>query len=79
MSPTLGMFDAAAADEISTGLDSSSITEITKLLSVIVKTFNSTAIISLLQPPPEVFNTFDDIILMREGEIVFHGAITSRI
>ena len=26
-----------------------------------------TQVISLLQPPPEVFNLFDDLILMTEG------------
>ncbi|KAJ0043838.1 hypothetical protein Pint_17175 [Pistacia integerrima] len=33
----------------------------------------STVLISLLQPAPETFDLFDDIILMAEGKIVYHG------
>jgi hypothetical protein len=29
--------------------------------------------VSLLQPPPEVVEQFDNIMLMREGHVVFHG------
>jgi len=28
---------------------------------------------SLLQPAPETFDLFDDIILLSEGQIVYHG------
>lgn len=28
---------------------------------------------SLLQPPPEVFNLFDDVLLLSEGHIVYYG------
>ncbi len=33
-------------------------------------------VIALLQPTPETFNLFDDIILMREGRVVYHGPRT---
>ncbi len=29
---------------------------------------------ALLQPPPEVFDLFDDIMLLSEGQVVYHGA-----
>lgn len=32
-----------------------------------------THVISLLQPPPEVFNLFDEIILMSEGQVIYHS------
>ena len=32
-----------------------------------------TVVISLLQPPPETLELFDDIILLCEGQIVYHG------
>eukprot|EP00268_Persea_americana_P059369 TRINITY_DN7275_c2_g1_i2.p1 TRINITY_DN7275_c2_g1~~TRINITY_DN7275_c2_g1_i2.p1 ORF type:complete len:1223 (-),score=195.79 TRINITY_DN7275_c2_g1_i2:74-3238(-) len=32
-----------------------------------------TMVISLLQPSPETFDQFDDIILLCEGQIVYHG------
>lgn len=28
---------------------------------------------ALLQPPPEVFNLFDDVLLLSEGQVVYHG------
>ena len=28
---------------------------------------------SLLQPPPEVFDLFDDVLLLSEGQVVYHG------
>ncbi len=32
---------------------------------------------SLLQPPPEVFALFDDLILMDQGQIIYHGPVQS--
>lgn len=28
---------------------------------------------ALLQPAPEVFNLFDDVLLLAEGHIIYHG------
>ncbi|RZC82270.1 hypothetical protein C5167_045059 [Papaver somniferum] len=60
-------------DEISTGLDSSTTFQIIKFMKQIVHVVNMTMIISLLQPAPETFELFDDVILLSEGEIVYHG------
>ncbi|XP_030964857.1 pleiotropic drug resistance protein 1-like [Quercus lobata] len=38
-----------------------------------VHIFNGTAVISLLQPAPETYNLFDDIILISDGQIVYQG------
>ena len=38
-----------------------------------VDTYKSVALVSLLQPPPEVYELFDNVMLMREGRIVYHG------
>ena len=38
-----------------------------------MKILNGTTIISLLQPSPEVYELFDDIILLSEGHIVYQG------
>ena len=32
-----------------------------------------TVLMALLQPAPEVYDLFDDIMLLAEGHIVFHG------
>lgn len=60
-------------DEISTGLDSSTTYQIVKFMKQIVHTIDVTMIISLLQPEPETFELFDDIILLSEGQIVYQG------
>ncbi|KAJ1697900.1 hypothetical protein LUZ63_006412 [Rhynchospora breviuscula] len=60
-------------DEISTGLDSSTTFQIVKFIRQMVHIFDGTVMVSLLQPAPETYNLFDDIILMSEGQIVYHG------
>uniref|UniRef100_A0ACD5TSL6 Uncharacterized protein n=1 Tax=Avena sativa TaxID=4498 RepID=A0ACD5TSL6_AVESA len=60
-------------DEISTGLDSSSTFQIVKYIREMVHVMDYTVMISLLQPPPEIYNLFDDIILLSEGYIVYQG------
>ncbi|KAL3834929.1 hypothetical protein ACJIZ3_009665 [Penstemon smallii] len=68
-------------DEISTGLDSSTTFQIVKCLQQIVHFTEATIFMSLLQPAPETFDLFDDIILLSEGQIVYQGPrehVTSR-
>ncbi|KAK6136023.1 hypothetical protein DH2020_030233 [Rehmannia glutinosa] len=60
-------------DEISTGLDSSTTYQIIKYMRQMVHIMDVTMIISLLQPAPETFELFDDIILLSEGRIVYQG------
>ncbi|XP_070661681.1 ABC transporter G family member 29-like [Malus domestica] len=60
-------------DEISTGLDSSTTHQIVKCLQQIVHITEATILMSLLQPAPETFDLFDDIILLSEGKIIYQG------
>ncbi|CAN6692199.1 unnamed protein product [Malus baccata var. baccata] len=60
-------------DEISTGLDSSTTFQITKFMRQMVHIMDVTMVISLLQPAPETYDLFDDIILISEGQIVYQG------
>uniref|UniRef100_A0A7N0V0C7 ABC transporter domain-containing protein n=1 Tax=Kalanchoe fedtschenkoi TaxID=63787 RepID=A0A7N0V0C7_KALFE len=60
-------------DEISTGLDSSTTFQIVKCLQQIVHYTEATILVSLLQPAPETFDLFDDIIFISEGQIVYQG------
>ncbi|RZC92754.1 hypothetical protein C5167_007814 [Papaver somniferum] len=69
----VGPAKAYFMDEISTGLDSSTTFQIIKFMKQLVHVMNVTMVISLLQPAPETFELFDDIILLSEGEIVYHG------
>ena len=60
-------------DEISTGLDASVTYDICASIRAWAKEMRGTVIIALLQPTPEVYTLFDDILLMREGAVVYHG------
>lgn len=60
-------------DEISTGLDSSTTFQIVNSLRHYVHILDGTAVISLLQPAPETYDLFDDIILLSDGYIVYQG------
>ncbi|KAK3034466.1 hypothetical protein RJ639_033322 [Escallonia herrerae] len=60
-------------DEISTGLDSSTTFQIVKYMRQMVHIMDVTMIISLLQPAPETYDLFDDIILLSEGQVVYQG------
>ncbi|XP_019187474.1 PREDICTED: ABC transporter G family member 39-like [Ipomoea nil] len=60
-------------DEISTGLDSSTTFQIVKYMRQLVHVMDVTMVISLLQPAPETYDLFDDIILLSEGQIVYQG------
>ncbi|KAK9054723.1 hypothetical protein SSX86_025802 [Deinandra increscens subsp. villosa] len=60
-------------DEISTGLDSSTTFQIVKCMQQVAHLTENTILMSLLQPAPETFDLFDDIILLSEGQIVYLG------
>ncbi|KAK9141567.1 hypothetical protein Syun_010967 [Stephania yunnanensis] len=60
-------------DEISTGLDSSTTYQIIKYLRHSNRALDGTTIVSLLQPAPETYELFDDVILLCEGQIVYQG------
>ena len=60
-------------DEISTGLDSATTFLITKCLSNFCHILEGTLLVALLQPPPETYNLFDDVMLLSQGQVVFHG------
>ncbi|KAM5564592.1 pleiotropic drug resistance protein 1-like [Rosa sericea] len=69
----VGPARALFMDEISTGLDSSTTFQIVKSLRQSIHILNGTAVISLLQPAPETYDLFDDIILLSDGHIVYQG------
>eukprot|EP00596_Hydrurales_sp_CCMP1899_P009770 CAMPEP_0119035166 /NCGR_PEP_ID=MMETSP1177-20130426/2120_1 /TAXON_ID=2985 /ORGANISM="Ochromonas sp, Strain CCMP1899" /LENGTH=1167 /DNA_ID=CAMNT_0006993119 /DNA_START=471 /DNA_END=3971 /DNA_ORIENTATION=+ len=60
-------------DCISNGLDTATTYDIIKATKSAAELQDTTFITALLQPPPEVFNLFDEIILMSEGQIIYHG------
>lgn len=62
-------------DEISTGLDSSTTFQIVKCMRNFAHLRDATVLMALLQPAPEVYDLFDDIMLIAEG-MLFHYSFT---
>ncbi|VAI31677.1 unnamed protein product [Triticum turgidum subsp. durum] len=60
-------------DEISTGLDSSTTFQIVNSIRQTIHIIGGTAVIALLQPAPETYELFDDIILLSDGQVVYNG------
>jgi len=60
-------------DEISTGLDSATAFDIVSTQRVIARAMKKTVVMSLLQPSPEVFELFDNVLILNDGEVVYHG------
>ncbi|KAL8229721.1 hypothetical protein R6Q57_014621 [Mikania cordata] len=71
----VGSTKALFMDEISSGLDTSTTFQIVKCLQQMTHLTQATIFMSLLQPSPETFNLFDDIILLSQGQIVYQGPI----
>lgn len=69
----VGTVRAFFCDEISTGLDATTTADMIRMFRYFAKTLDGTFLIALLQPAPEVFDLFQDVILLTEGRIVFHG------
>ncbi|KAK9049678.1 hypothetical protein SSX86_031353 [Deinandra increscens subsp. villosa] len=69
----VGPSNVLLMDEISTGLDSSTTFQIVNFLRQYVHILEGTALISLLQPAPETYALFDEIILLSDGKIVYKG------
>lgn len=69
----IGPTKALLMDEITNGLDSSTAFQIVACLQQLVHITDATLLVSLLQPAPETFELFDDLILMSEGKVVYHG------
>jgi ABC-type multidrug transport system ATPase subunit len=65
--------NVVALDEISTGLDSAATFDICKYLGASAHFLGQMVVVALLQPPPEVVNLFDDIVLLAEGNVIYHG------
>ena len=62
---------AVFMDEISTGLDSATTFSVVRALGATCHALERTIVISLLQPPPEVMELFDDLLLMTDGKVIY--------
>eukprot|EP00877_Chromochloris_zofingiensis_P010755 jgi/Chrzof1/5933/Cz16g21030.t1 len=66
-------------DEISTGLDSATLYDVITFFGAMTHGMQLTTLVSLLQPPPEVFALFDDLLLLTDGHIIYHGPIAEAL
>ncbi|KAG7360095.1 ABC-2 type transporter-domain containing protein [Nitzschia inconspicua] len=71
-----GAAPVACADEISTGLDAQVTYDIIESIVAFTKAAKTTRIVSLLQPGPETFALFDEVILLHEGLVIYAGPIS---
>ncbi|KAH9126903.1 hypothetical protein AeMF1_002677 [Aphanomyces euteiches] len=60
-------------DEYTTGLDTTVATDITQKLRTMCNTLKYTVVTALLQPPPEVFELFDNVLILAEGNMAYFG------
>lgn len=56
-----------------TGLDSATTFDVCAYLGQQVRQQGLTSAVVLLQPPPEVYDLFDDVLLLDNGRLIFHG------
>ncbi|RHY77053.1 hypothetical protein DYB34_003559 [Aphanomyces astaci] len=63
-------------DEYTTGLDTTVATDITQKLRDMCMALQYTAVAALLQPPPEVFALFDNVLILTEGHLAYFGPAT---
>lgn len=70
-----GQNPVACADEISTGLDAAVTYDIVHSIVAFAKVAKTTRVVSLLQPGPETFSLFDEVILLAKGHVIYAGPI----
>ena len=59
--------------------DAATLFNVTRWLRVMTNKLGKTTLVSLLQPPPETLALFDDVMIMNEGTIVFHGPVPDAV
>eukprot|EP00808_Paulinella_micropora_P013403 g48123.t1 len=60
-------------DEISSGLDSAATLDVITVLNSWSKKFGGSAVVALTQPSPDVVEKFDDLLLLNQGHLIYHG------
>lgn len=60
-------------DEPTSGLDTFTAQLVMKILSNLACRYGRTVVCTIHQPSSEIFNLFDDLIVLADGQVVFHG------
>ncbi|KAF4316168.1 hypothetical protein BBO99_00008340 [Phytophthora kernoviae] len=66
-------------NEIDTGLDSSETFDIITAQRSYAKKFHKTVVISLVHPSAKMFALFDDVMILNEGRVIFHGPCEKKL
>ncbi|OQR92244.1 ATP-binding Cassette (ABC) Superfamily [Achlya hypogyna] len=74
-----GRASALLIDEFSNGLDASTTYDIAKAIGTMAELLEKTVVMSMLQPPPEVYELFDNVIVLDKGEMVYGGPRTDLV
>lgn len=60
-------------DEPTSGLDTVNAYNVVSLLSFLAHKTSRTIIVTIHQPPSEIFHMLDDLLLLADGRVVYHG------
>ncbi|KAF0697660.1 Aste57867_11680 [Aphanomyces stellatus] len=71
-----GRASALLLDEFSNGLDASTAYDIAKVIRSMADILGKTVVMSMLQPPPEVYDLFDNILVLDDGRVIYNGPRT---
>ena len=69
----MGAYRMLLLDKISVGLDSAVTIDICRYARLLAKTWRTSIVSSLLAPPPEAYQCFSHLMLMRDGKVLYHG------
>ncbi|KAL7994956.1 putative pleiotropic drug resistance protein PDR/CDR [Plasmopara halstedii] len=70
---TFGPHAVAMMDDITMGLDSSAAYDVVNAQRRMAKKQLQTVVIALQQPAPEILALFDNVLLLADGEVLYHG------
>ncbi|KAK3265267.1 hypothetical protein CYMTET_26035, partial [Cymbomonas tetramitiformis] len=68
-----GFHRALMLDDLTTGMDFASSTELIRNIAQSTKTFSFSVMASVLQPNSEIMSMFDDLLLLNAGSMYFYG------
>jgi ABC-type multidrug transport system ATPase subunit/ABC-type multidrug transport system permease subunit len=74
-----GLKAVEIVDEISSGMDPVAKLAIVESLKSVAIHFNRTVVVSLNRPTPEEFELFDDVMVLNDGHVIYHGPRTDAL
>ena len=70
------IINTTTADEPTSGLDSFSAVQLCQVLKKVANA-GSSVLFTIHQPSSEIFNSFDHLILMNRGRVMYQGAVSA--